>query len=512
MNACGAHVSYHRRFLQLVDHIERTFPVGGWRCGDVPIWPLARMELYLDMHFASIGVARPTPRRFPARSLARAALPLRNLWRSRRDIKHLILAPHSADAIVFGDGVTLDWVDGTWRDRYGEPIIAALEERGLQTFLMQSGDLRRLPWQRATYPANIIATHGAQLAASARQQSELHAHREVLEFLARQGVSAPGLERAALQRRSGFVAMSALCFERLLEAVNPRVAFLVNYYSGLGPAFVMACRRRGILSVDLQHCPQDGAHQAYSFCTVPREGYAVLPDIFWNWTARDADHIRGWARQAEGGRHQAIHGGHTQLAAFLDERGAWIRSWDEKFAAVAGHGKFDKEILVALQPLGGHRAEWDALRDSVASAPRRWRWWIRRHPATGPGQDAEYAALLRLEADNIVLDGASMLPLPALLRHMDALVSLASGAAAEAAALGVPGFFLSETARERFFELIDCGASRVVEVEALNEALAAAAPAQRDAPARAPALSATLQRILQEAQERTAPRATVRCA
>jgi hypothetical protein len=508
MNSGGESASYHRQFLQLVDHIEREFPVANWRHRDLPIWPLARMELYLDMHFASIGAARPATRRFPSRSLARAALPARNLWRSRRDLGHLIVRPASADIAMLGDGVTLDWVDGAWRDRYAEPIIASLEERGMKTFLMQSGDLRRLPWHRATYPANIVAAHGAQLAAAAAQECDMHAHREVLEFLAGRGVAAPGLERQALQRRTLFVAMTALCFERLLEVVNPQLAFLVNYYSGLGPAFVLACRRRRILSIDLQHCPQDGAHQAYSFSAMPREGYGVLPDIFWNWTARDADQIRHWANLAEPGRHQAIHGGHAQLAAFLDDRGGWVRTWDEKFAAVAGQGKFDKEVLVALQPLGGHRAEWDALRDRIANAPARWRWWIRRHPATGPGQDAEYAALLRTGQENVVVDGASMLPLPALLRHMDALVSLASGAAAEAAAFGVPAFFLSESARERFFELIDCGAAQVIDVGALNGALAAAVAARREAPARAPALRATLDQLL----GRAATPAHARCA
>ena len=57
MSAATDHAPYHRRFIELVDRIEREFPVVDWRCGDVPVWPLARMELYLDMHFASIGAA-----------------------------------------------------------------------------------------------------------------------------------------------------------------------------------------------------------------------------------------------------------------------------------------------------------------------------------------------------------------------------------------------------------------------------------------------------------------------
>src|ERR1700722_7121204 len=100
MATAGKRISFHRDFLDRVDHIERMFPVTRWYSGDVPIWPLARQELYLDMHFASIGAVRPPARRFPWRSLARASLPVRNLWRSRRDLGHLVRRPHPADAIV----------------------------------------------------------------------------------------------------------------------------------------------------------------------------------------------------------------------------------------------------------------------------------------------------------------------------------------------------------------------------------------------------------------------------
>ena len=502
MTTAGKRISFHRDFLDLVDHIEQMYPVMRWYSGDVPIWPLARQELYLDMHFASIGAARLPARRFPWRSLARASLPVRNLWRSRRDLQHLVARPHPADAIVLGDGVTLDLIEGRWRDRFAEPIIAALQDQGMKTFLMQSGDLRRLPWHRATYPANIIASHGAHLAAAMPRESDLPDHGAVLEYLAGWGVAAPSLERAALQALAAQVAGTAQSFERLLEVVRPSLAFVVTYYSGLGPAFVLACRRHRILTVDLQHCPQDGAHKAYCFSALPPQGYDVLPDVFWNWTRRDAEHIRGWAGSAEPGQHRAIHGGHSQIAALLDDSGDLARTWQEKFAAAAGSAPFDQEILVALQPLGGHREEWEALRASIDAAPASWRWWIRRHPATGAQQDAEYASLLQAGKHNVVVAAAGDLPLPVLLRHMTALVSLASGAAAEADAFGVPAFFLSEAARDTFAELIDRGAARVIDVRALNAALAAT-HTQRRMPPGAPALATTLKQLQELAKERS---------
>jgi len=58
-------------------------------------------------------------------------------------------------------------------------------------------------------------------------------------------------------------------------------------------------------------------------------------------------------------------------------------------------------------------------------------------------------SLLSLRMPNVVLEQASLLPLPALLRHMSILLSLASGSAAEAAVFGVPAIFLLDDARGR---------------------------------------------------------------
>ena len=43
-------IDYHARFLTLVDEIERTYSVTRWRIGDVPVWPLARRTLYVDLY------------------------------------------------------------------------------------------------------------------------------------------------------------------------------------------------------------------------------------------------------------------------------------------------------------------------------------------------------------------------------------------------------------------------------------------------------------------------------
>jgi hypothetical protein len=483
----------HRRYLTLVEQIEQRFPVQHWQLGDLNIWPLARMELYLDMYWAQSASARPIAHPFPFRRLARVLRPLRNMWRSRGDLEHFVIRPKPAHAIFLGDGVSLDFIDGKWRDRFSEPLIDAFEKRGLHTFLMQSGSLNRLPWHRPTFAANIIAGRGYQPDLCETARLDLPDHDGVVEFLVSQGVHAPSLGGAEIRRNASIVSATAVEFEHVLRIVRPALAFVVTYYAGLGPAFLLACRRQGILSVDLQHCPQEGAHKAYGWSAPPATGYTSLPAVFWNWSESDAAAIRRWTNTLKSPWHSSLHGGHTQLASFLDDHDPAVKAWDERFAAIAGGADFEREILVALQPIAGYRAVWDALAAQIEAAPPQWRWWIRRHPASTSQQDSEYRRLISFRRSNVIIDGASSMPLPALLRRMSVIVSLASGAAAEAAVFGVPALFLSDGASGQFGGLIERGLASRADVQSLNSSIERiATPSARSLAACQPEINGTL--------------------
>ena len=115
------------------------------------------------------------------------ATPLTNAWKSRRDLAHWQPWPKRADTILLGDGVSLDRIDGAWRDRHGEPVMTTLERQARTTFLMQPGGLERLPWGRPTFAANTIAVRGALGAALGRgPPADLPDHAAVLDALQRQ--------------------------------------------------------------------------------------------------------------------------------------------------------------------------------------------------------------------------------------------------------------------------------------------------------------------------------------
>jgi len=460
----------HQRYRALVDTIERDCRVAEWRAGDVDLWPMVSQDLFLDIFRQAGGDTAARPPGFMVRAASGLATPAINLWKSRRDLSHWVPRPHRADAVLLGDGVSLDLVDGAWRDRFGEPVVAALERQGRTCFVMQSGNLTRLPWARPTFSANQVAARGAAIAALTKGRApDLPDHGAVVQLLEQAGVHAPSLAPERLARRARVVAAQSAVFERILRRVRPTVAFVVTYYAGLGHAFVLACRRRGILCADLQHCPHDGTHRAYRWSTLPQHGYSTLPGLFWTWNEDDAADIRRWVGASSHSWHRVIAGGHTQVAEL--GKGTGERLW---LGAVRAEGRkdYDREILVALQPIGGRRHIWAALADTIQSAPPTWRWWIRRHPASTEAQDGDYARLLSLRRPNLVVGAHCQMPLPALLSHMDAVVSLASGAAGEAAMFGVPAFFLDDEARDTFPRLIAEGDAVIVPVGALQAAIA----------------------------------------
>jgi hypothetical protein len=485
-----------QRHLELVEELEQRFDVTGWRSDDVDLWPLARMDLFLDMFRAEGGeTARARPSR-AARVAGGLATPLTNAWKSRSDLEHWRPWPRPADAILLGDGVSLDRLAGAWRDRHGETVMAALERQGRTTFLMQPGGLNRLPWARPTFAANGVAVAGALSAALDRSRRlDLPGHAAVLAFVNDRGVAAPSLGFESLFKRARTTAATAAQFQRILRRVKPSLAFVVTHYAGLGPAFALACRREGLLCIDLQHCPHEGAHRAYHWPRLPEHGYSTLPAAFWTWTAAEADQVARWGDGRAAPWHAAVHGGHSQLTPYLNDWAIGACTWDERFAALS-EAIFEREILVALQPIGGRRAVWEALARQIQSGPATWRWWIRRHPASSPYQDAEHHALLALQRPNVVIEAASEFPLPALLRRMSALVSLASGAAAEAAAFGVPALFLDPAARGAFPGLVARGEAELVEIADVTVRIAELSPRRARAAWRPPPpIEDTLRRL-----------------
>jgi hypothetical protein len=280
-----------------------------------------------------------------------------------------------------------------------------------------------------------------------------------MSLLASEGVASPGISKASLRQEIADLLDTADEFERLLRIVAPRIAFFVSNYADLGPAFAVACRRRRILSVRLQHSAQIW-HDTYSPAAVPAEGYETLPAVYWHWADGSTP---DWMHGLASVRHQSIHGGAPHLARWLHDKNPRTLSFDERVRAMRGAPAANLDVLVALQHFDGYRDIWNGLAGIIENAPANWRWWLRRKPA--PDQlvsDDVFGRLLAIRRQNVITEGVVELPLPALLRNVDACVTLMSGAAVEGALFGVQPIFLCEDASGLFPQLATAGTLDIV--------------------------------------------------
>jgi len=191
------------------------------------------------------------------------------------------------------------------------------------------------------------------------------------------------------------------------------------------------------------------------------------------------------------------------MAAWLDDRNPQTQAFDARINELRASHPARLEILVALQNHDGYVDVWNNLAALIERAPPEWRWWLRRHPYA-PDSNSALGRLMMVRRANLVIDEASSLPLPALLRHMDAFLSIRSGASSEAAMFGLKPIFLSAVARELFPNLFESGKAEIIDdMAALEERLLSThrAPKIRAAP---PDLRAVLERLQSAATEYSA--------
>lgn len=93
-----------------------------------------------------------------------------------------------------------------------------------------------------------------------------------------------------------FVIVASFLFKLLLKRIQPKKCYIVCYYSCLGMALCVACRRLGIESIDLQHGASGMNMRAYGqWNYIPSGGLNTLPKSFFCWSPFDLAAINSWA-------------------------------------------------------------------------------------------------------------------------------------------------------------------------------------------------------------------------
>ena len=221
-------------------------------------------------------------------------------------------------------------------------------------------------------------------------------------------------------------------------------------------AFNLACQQSGIRSIDIQHGIQSSSHVAYArWNAIPTDGYELLPSYFLCWSNSEVELINQW-RDKKTQNHQPIAIGNLTLEIWLSGRVKAFKNVNSKisnlFQADNNLIEATTNILFTLQPINDPLPVW--VIESIQASPKHWKWWMRLHTAMLSQGDFIEQLLHQNDIDNVNLQSATELPLPALLTNIDVHVTQLSSVVLEADFFNVPSVITDGGAVQLFPEQI----------------------------------------------------------
>lgn len=446
------------KFSELIDfinHLEKKFPVDQWEIQGIKVWPLFRINFKFSL--SNSAGHHPPDRKisrifsFVFKKIIRLLETCsKQLLYSLLDYKHNS-APHVADVVFLSNSVgrSLLFHNEKYNIFY-DPIRETLNCREITCFCLEpvSRNEYRIPRasqsmyiQSQLFSLRLLSIFFCWGRPPLKDNPDFIAFQN---FLREEGVAENLIDLKILQWQVTALRLTANYFKRILKKVRPRVGFVVDYSSGEGMAFCLACYELGILSADIQHGTVSPLSPGYGrWSKIPSEGFTVLPKVFWCWRVEDKAIIDAWASHSS--HHTTLFGGPPLLDCFQN-RNHPLNDYYEK--QLTSNADAVTCILVTLQPT---RCVPVLVQEAIKNSPPSWFWWIRCHPTASNTEHHEIRAILkRLDRGNVEFEKASHFPLYSILRHTHIHITEWSSSIIEADLFGIPTIIIHENGADLF--------------------------------------------------------------
>ncbi len=444
----------HEEAIEIIERIERVFDVNSIRYKGLKLWPFIRLRLWQqlrhpEMNFTSLSSHRNVEVSLSTRLTRIAKAPLRILkagsrcLTKRRSYQRQLASLHrigTVDTLFFSRPEEhTDQIGGRFYNPYVDPMIDLVREQHsvLKIELRSAKGQATLPRFEPTVfvsPADYLTKDRLP-----RRFRRLHNIDAIEGFGDLEQIVLEITGHVQLDERY-FVAQAqqleqyTAFFEDVLSEIYPRAVFLVCYYYSIAMALIWACKKLGLVTVDIQHGRVGEYHGLYARWTrIPQEGYELLPDFFWTWGQGSKNSIEKW-QPPRCHHHRPVVGGNRWLPKWIEGDGFGIDGEAEAFYEHLQH--MDKVILVSLQPLDDPLPTH--ILDAMRLSPDNWLWLIRLHPNQRAQQEKIGDALKQSGVSNFEIKNATYLPLYASLRLSDHHVTCYSSVCYEALAFNVP--------------------------------------------------------------------------
>ena len=264
------------------------------------------------------------------------------------------------------------------------------------------------------------------------QENNIKGLRELFNFIKNKGYICPfSYDYVDSWIKSIFIRSEV--FVGILKQFKPRLVFLTSFYSSERMAVVLACKKLGIKTIEVQHGMLGSNFYKLPFSVIEKD---LIPDYFWLWGNDAKEYMQNMNNSYS---HNLIIGGKLDL---FDELRYEINT-----GSVAS-------ILLIEQYTHNHTL--DLVKKAVAFARKiNIKVLLRLHPRSHH-LISEYKELFS-EFDSFEVEKATLSPLYQLMRDVDTVIVESSTVAHEAVFFGKRVFLYGDNAKKYFSKYIENG-------------------------------------------------------
>lgn len=279
------------------------------------------------------------------------------------------------------------------------------------------------------------------------------------------------------------VLSQATAHEAWLRELKPQLVAFQCFVSFEKMALLVACRRLGIPTMEVQHGFCDVNSIFNNIPASTPNGRSIVTDIFWSWGEHTMNALKGDSGFIANGV-DVVLGGDVWGALAASRATADSQAFLERIGAA----KYTRRIVV------GHQIEamvhsgsrnslvLEFLLDAMKQGPQSWLWMIRIHPRSSHLIEPIKAALAAEGIRNCEVEHTSLETIEVVMEAADVFLTGFSVSALEANTLNKPVILLDPVGKRLFGELVEEGvfkyATTARELIGLIEALK---PPSRDA-------------------------------
>ncbi len=411
----------YKEIIKVLNSIEENVPISKIKYNGLKIWPIIRLEIWKTLHsnlkYSSTQEIVNKP------SLKKK---LKKYWNivfyqlNKNDYRK-----SKAVFLIARYDRTVQ-VDGKYYSRFSNSLQEVLREINIDSVTLDLSRKKQPVYGETYFIDREIPSFYNWI--FRRKNINKIKHWENLENYLNKNFPNIKLDKNFIIKNTEAVLNYQKIFERILKKIKPKVCFLECYYHPTAFGYILACRKLGIKTVEIQHGEQHGMYR--DWINIPKDGYEIMPNLWWCWGEESARKINEWSKSAYP-EHKAFVGGNPWISKF-------VSNINEN-----NHQENSKNVLIALP---NKDFSIQHLLEAIKNSPPNINWQVRLHPMRL--QDKTIKEKIQIEFKNtgnknIEIEEASSLPLFDILLKVDFLITPWSTVAYEALTFGVHPIIIS---------------------------------------------------------------------